>query len=246
MQQLQHLCISSITTTGLPVLLAAIQGMQQLQHLELQGENKQLEPLQGGKMQQYAALTASSNLKRLLFVCDEHLLADGAVQYMFAEGKHLPQLMQLRIGRCDEEEEEDEWSAFNASQPLQLFGPGDLARLAVACPALQQLWALSCMQPAADVSSLALLTAVKQLKVGGCGGEGAIGAAALSAALSQMSQLQDLRVVEVPMFGAAELAALTRLTRLTRLRVEAGSNQRVLGRWEVVFLKSQVKMSMTG
>ncbi|WIA23766.1 hypothetical protein OEZ85_013452 [Tetradesmus obliquus] len=171
MPHLRYLFMVNIAGAGLPVLLAAVQNMQQLQHLTLGSSGCQA--LAGDAMQQYAALTA------------------------------------LWLG-YDEESYRHDYTDY--PQPI---GPGDLARLAAACPALQQLWAVQSIQPGADLQNLALLTSLTHLKVGRCG----LPAEALAAALAPMSQLQDLLVHQVG-FGAAQLAALTQLTRLQDSRCQ--------------------------
>lgn len=93
MQHLQHLDLSHIAGQGVPVLLAALHKMQQLQHLNLNSQSCQ--PLEEDAMQQYAALTASTHLAQLDMCYDEHILATGAARYMFAAGKQLPHLTRL-------------------------------------------------------------------------------------------------------------------------------------------------------
>lgn len=157
MQQLRYLSLGEIAAGGLPVLLAALQSMQQLQHLQLHGDS--CTALAGSAKQQYAALTASSQLTKLSLYADDHILACGAARHVFAAGKELPHLKRLVFGMED----------WDCGDFPQLFGKGDLARLAAACPALEQLWALPCIHERADVANLALLTSVTELKVGGWG-----------------------------------------------------------------------------
>jgi hypothetical protein len=227
MQQLRTLIVDNVVGNRkqrLPVLLEALQAMQQLQHLDLQSSRGR--PLTGADMQLYAALTASSHLTRLELMYDEHMVANGAARYMFSEGKQLPQLKVLRFGLQD-------WDGTDFLQP---FGRGDLARLAAACPALEELWLLPCVQPTADISNLALLTSVTFLIVGGWDSS----APALTSALVKLTQLRFLEVVGVDGFGAAGVAALTVLAALTRLAVEAMHDQVLLKRYGYISLDSEV------
>jgi hypothetical protein len=159
------------------MLLDALQSMSQLQHLELQFSDD-VYPLKGDEMLQYAALTASSQLMCFKLLDDNDGVAYGAAQHMFAEGKQLPQLKQLHMGKNDLEWTETE------EEPLKPFGEGDLARLAAACPALEQFWAIGAVQRAADISSLTKLTAVTELKMGG----GEVDGRQLAAALTELDQ----------------------------------------------------------
>jgi hypothetical protein len=213
MRQMRHLSLSSVAGQGLPVLLAALNNMQQLQHLVLHGDSS-LEPLHGNAMHQYAALTASSHLTCLDLFHDEHVIADGVAQYMFAAGKQLPQLKLLQF-------DVEDWDCSDYAQPI---GAGDLARIAAACPALESFRALPCISLTEDISDLTLLTSVTELKVGGFD----LCAAELSGALVKMTQLVDLQVSGVDYFDAAELAALTQLTGLWHLFVEAKDDQTLL------------------
>jgi hypothetical protein len=213
MQQLQHLDMSDIAPDGLQILLDALQNMQQLQHLSLHAPGL-INTLQGEELLRYSQLTASTQLTHLDLLYDECILVDGAARYMFSEGKQLPHLKVLQFGPED-------WDGSDFPLP---FGPGDLARLAAACPALEQLWAEPAIQPSADIAELALLTSVTQLWVGGWD----LNAQELSLALAKMSQLVDLQVEFVDGFGTLELAALTQLTGLRRLLVQAPENQKLL------------------
>jgi hypothetical protein len=215
MQQLQHLEISNMTSDGLVTLLNALESMKQLQHLCLNAPAwAPMQPLQGEAMQQYAALTASSQLTRLDLTYDEHLLADGVAQYMFAEGKQLPHLKVLWFGLED----------YDCSDLPLPIGEGDLARIAAACPALEQLWAEPGIQPTADLAELALLTSLTQLRVAGWD----LNARQLSAALLKMTQLVNLQVEYIDDFSTLELAALTQLTALRLLFVQMADDEVLL------------------
>lgn len=227
MPHLRYLFMVNIAGAGLPVLLAALQNMQQLQHHTLGSSGRQA--LAGDAIQQYAALTASSHLTHLDLLADYKMLADGAAQHMFPEGKQLPHLRSLWLG-YDEESYRHDYTDY--PQPI---GPGDLAHLAAACPAKQQLWAVQSIQPGADLHNLALLTSLTHLKVGRCG----LPAEALAAALAPMSQLQDLLVHQVG-FGAAQLAALTQLTRLQDFDARTLEDKVLLGDKESLWLRSRV------
>ncbi|WIA17848.1 hypothetical protein OEZ85_009354 [Tetradesmus obliquus] len=208
MQQLRHLDLQDIVGEELPVLLSALQSMQQLQHLSLYS-NIGHAP-EDIAVQQYAALTASSELTHLDVSWDDHVMAGGAPQNMFAEGKQLPLLQNLYFGMDR-----------GGGHCPQLFEQGDLARLAAACPALQQLWMLSRIEHHDEIASLALLTSVTQLHVA-CGD---LPLRQLTAVLLQMSQLVDLQVSGLDAFG---LAALTQLTGLRHLFVESQLHQPLL------------------
>uniref|UniRef100_A0A383V902 F-box domain-containing protein n=1 Tax=Tetradesmus obliquus TaxID=3088 RepID=A0A383V902_TETOB len=209
MQQLRHLDLQDIVGEELPVLLSALQSMQQLQRLSLYSIKGQVP--EDNAVHQYAALTASSQLTHLDLSWDDQVMAGGAAQYMFAEGKQLPLLQNLCFGM-------DHWEGHSP----QLFEQGDLARLAAACPALQQLWVLPRMEPhTEEIASLVLLTSVTQLHVA-CGD---LPLRELTAVLFQMSQLVDLQVSGLDAFG---LAALTQLTGLRHLFVESRLHQPLL------------------
>jgi hypothetical protein len=122
----------------------------------------------------------------------------------------------------------------------QVFGPGDLGRPAAACPALEQFYVLPCIHSSADITELALLTSVTELKVGGrdlCAPE-------LTSALLQMSQLVDLQITGIDYFDANELAALTKMTGLRHLVVEAKEDQQLLENEDFVSLHSRVSASV--
>jgi hypothetical protein len=221
MQQLRHLTICEIASNGLQTLLDALQSMQQLQFLHVYSASwAAVEPafeqmaLQGEAMQQYAHLTASTQLTHLDMTYDENILADGAAQYMFAEGKQLPHLKALHFGLED----------YDGSELPLPIGEGDLARIAAACPALEQLWAAPGIQPSADLAELALLTSVTQLRVAGWD----LNARKLSAALVRMTQLVDLQLEDVDEFGTLELATLTQLTVLQVLCVHMADDNMLL------------------
>jgi hypothetical protein len=227
MLQLRHLSLVGVGGEGLPVLLAALQNLQQLQSLSLHG--CKVTALEGDEMQQYAALTASTHLTQLDLVSyDDCLMADGAARYMFSEGKQLPHLKKLWFGVED-------WDGSESPQP---FGPGDLARLAAACLALEQFWVLPCIQPSADITELALLTSVTELKVGGWN----LCAPELTSVLLQMRQLVDLQITGVDYFDASELVALTKMTGLRHLVVEAKEDQQLLEENDFVSLHSRVSV----
>jgi hypothetical protein len=228
MPQLHHLQLSQ-SFIAMPALLAALRGMQQLQHLDLSVASS-TPALAGAAMQQYAAFTASSQLTHL---CIAAAIVElyvpmplGAVQHMFPENKQLPLLKQLHLGV-----EEEEWH--EASWYMKLFGPGDVALVAAACPALEQFWAIAAVQGHAQLADLTRLTSVTQLKIGGLDW-GDAAAAVLSAAVAEMTQLQDLSVVGVIDFEAKHVAPLTRLTALRRLRV-FGCNL-----WESTFASDEL------
>jgi hypothetical protein len=212
MQQLRHLSVCGIASDTLVTLLGALQSMQQLQFLRLYAPSVQA--LQGEAMQEYAKLTASTQLTQIDLTYDETILADGAAQYMFAEGKQLPHLKILHFGLDDYD---------GSDLPLPI-GKGDLARIAAACPSLEQLWAESGIQPTADLAELALLTSVTQLRVAGWD----LDARELSAALTNMTQLVDLQVEYVDDFGTLQLAALTQLTGLRLVYVQVSDDQVLL------------------
>jgi hypothetical protein len=160
-------------------------------------------------MQRYTALTASSQLTCLKLLDDNDGIAFGAAQYMFSEGKKLPHLKQLHMGMY-----ETEWET-EIDETLKPFGAGDIARLAAACPALEQFWTVGALQKDVDISSLTQLTAVTQLKVGGFDLNGED----LAAALAEMEQLRDVTVIGIKRFGPGELARLAECPNLRRLLV---------------------------
>jgi hypothetical protein len=225
MQQLRTLIISNVVSRRLPVLMNALQTMQQLQHLDLQQQRGR--PLRKADMQLYSALTASSHLTRLELMYDEHMVANGAARYMFAEGKQLPHLKVLRFGVQD-------WACEDYLQP---FGRGDFARLAAACPALEELWLLPCIQPCADIFNLGLLTSVTFLIIGGWD----LNPLVLTSALLKLRQLQFLEVDGVDRFGARGVAALTQLTALTHLQVDTREDQVLLKKHDCISLDSKVR-----
>jgi hypothetical protein len=79
MQQLTELCMASIAGDegGLLLLLGALQSMQQMRHLELHFADD-MYPLEDDEMQQYAALTASSQLTCFKLLHDNDAVAYGA------------------------------------------------------------------------------------------------------------------------------------------------------------------------
>jgi hypothetical protein len=202
--------------------------MQQLQHLKLSC-CEGLTALDEAHMPLYAALTASTQLTRLDLAFEHHILADSAAKYMFQEGKQLPHLRTLLLGQSD-------WDAPNDIRFPLAFGTGDLARLAAACHALEQLCVRPCIQPAADIRELTLLTSVTELKIGGWD----LRTSRLTAALQRMTQLVDLKIAKVDYLYADEVAALTRLTGLRHLVVEATDNEQLLEDYDVISLHSRV------
>jgi hypothetical protein len=173
-------------------------------------------------VQQFSVFTSSSHLTSLqldnkhrnYFYATGQLLADGAAQYMFPEGKHLLHLKQLVFSIDD-----IEWS--EREKIKQPFGAGDVARLAAACPALEHLEACYAVQAVADINSLAQLTGLTHLKLGGQ----SLSGSQLSAVLVKLRKLQKLWVMGVPRFGPAEVAALTQLTGLRILLVDDGDSK---------------------
>jgi hypothetical protein len=223
MQQLRHLQLWQFVVP-MPALLAALRGMQQLQHLSLSLANG-TQALEGADMKQYSAFTASPQLTHLHIDAVTHRSATfvspmplGAVQHIFPEGKQLPHLKQLHFNVA-----EDDWE--QQSQYLELFGPDDLAVVAAACPALEQLWALGALQRDAQLAQLATMTSVTQLKIGGRYTD----TAELVAAVAEMTQLQDLAAVVKPGLWPMDLGLLTQLMELRRLRLLACDVARPLG-----------------
>jgi hypothetical protein len=235
MRQLTELRMTNVVGDegSLLMLLGALQSMQQLQHLELHFADD-VYPLEDEEMQQYAALTASSQLTCFKLLEDNDAVAYGAAQYMFAEGKQLPHLKQLHMGCTEAACYSAEWTADD--EPLKPFAAGDLARLAAACPALEQFWAMGAVQSSAEIIDLTKLTNVTQLKIGGEDVDGP----QLAAALAEMEQLRDLTVMNTPSFAHAELAALTSLTLLRRLKVF--NCEKLQGELEDVDIDSKVRM----
>ncbi|WIA17849.1 hypothetical protein OEZ85_009355 [Tetradesmus obliquus] len=231
LQQLQELRLDHIAGCSPTMLLDALQSMTQMQHLELHFSSD-IYPLEDEEMQQYAALTASSQLTCLKLLDDNDGVAYGAAQYMFAAGKQLPKLKQLHLGSYA-----IRWAADN--EPLKPFGEGDIARLAAACPALEHFQAIGAIQGAADIGSLAQLTAVTQMVIGGVEVDGS----QLAAALLQLQQLRELEITGTPSFGAADLVRLTRLTNLRRLAVDAC--EQLPGVLDEVFLAPMVSPADT-
>jgi hypothetical protein len=175
-------------------------------------------------MQQYSAFTVSSQLTYLRIAADPpgykvdfaRPLPVGAVQHIFPAGKQLSRLKQLHFGVGEHYGiDDDGWN--EDSHYMELLGPGDLALVAAACPALERFWAIAAVQKDAQLADLAKMTSVTQLAIGG----NHLEAAELAAAVAKMTQLQDLSVVGMPDFGPTAAAPLTQLTALRRLRLWA-------------------------
>jgi hypothetical protein len=225
MRQLRHLQLSQLVV-DMPALLAALRGLQQLQHLDVSLANGTW-ALEGAAMQQYSAFTALCQLTHLRVAVEPPgpgvefdtgtPLPVGAVQYIFPAGKQLPRLKQLHLGVSDDKyigaRFGSRWK--EESRYMELLGPGDLAVVAAACPALEQFWAIAAVVSNAQLADVARMTSVTQLKIGGHG----LGAAALVAAVPQMPQLQDLSVVGVRDLEPKDLPPLTQLTALRQLRL---------------------------
>jgi hypothetical protein len=128
----------------------------------------------------------------------------------------------------------EDWTA--EDEPLKPFAAGDLARLAAACPALEQFWAIGAVQSSAEISDLTKLTNVTQLRIGGEDIDGP----QLAEALAEMEQLKDLTIMNTPSFAHAQLAALTSLTLLRRLRVF--NCEKLQGELEDICIDSKVRM----
>lgn len=193
-----------LNTEGTAALLAVLQKLRSLQHLQLVQElDTRRVPAQ-----HFSALTASNFLTELSFDPMDHVpLPRGAALHMFPAGRQLSLLRRLIISPeiTGGPLEEDEWCLDSA----------DLASICKGCPGLQWLDIASLVQPGADLSGLLQLApGCKSLLVGGAGF-----ADAAAPVLAQLTQLDYLAWSFSPKLTDAGLEQLTALTGLTRLCV---------------------------
>jgi hypothetical protein len=192
---------------SVPALLAAIGGMHQLQHLELEGEDDCLHTL--GQPVHCAALTASSQLTHLqIWRWVDQPLPGTAVQHMFPAGRQLSQLQQLVLSGAEEEDSEG-----------GCITTDDLHSIVGACPALRCLSIPGVLAAGADVSALLQLPSTcASLALGGY----AVGDEA-AGVVAQLTQLTALDWSESPGLTDAGLQLLTALEALETLRVEGST-----------------------
>jgi hypothetical protein len=136
LQRLHHLELGAgeyglnVPEAGLMQLLAALQQLNQLQHLRLQncalGSIKPQQ--QGASCQCFSALTASTQLTALYFgELRSQLLPQEAVDAMFSPGRVLPHLKVLHL-------------SVQFGPPQRCVAAAQVAKITASCPALQELW----------------------------------------------------------------------------------------------------------
>lgn len=123
---------------GTAALLRALEQMTCLQDLELSSEGIDLDST---APQSFAALTASTQLTRLVLTPDDYApLPKGAVQHMFPAGRQLPLLQHIGFRpyiQDQEEFEKEEWCMDGA----------DIGCIAACCTGLQWLELSLCVKP---------------------------------------------------------------------------------------------------
>jgi hypothetical protein len=127
-------------------LLAALQHLTQLQHLELDRcwqHFAEPEPQQQGDINQcFSALTASTQLTALVVWGDYEPVPQAAFEHLFPAGRVLPSLRMLQL--CSQ----DHKHCVEAAQ---------VAMIAASCPALQELCLCGVIAKGFDVSCLSQL-----------------------------------------------------------------------------------------
>jgi len=153
----------------------------------------------------YASLTASNKLQVLKLNVDH--FPPGVWQFMFSSDRQLPALEVLSVTRSEQ------WDV-HGPQPAAALGTADLCCLASCCPGLQELHI--CLQPGAQLGSLAQLSALNML------GAEAVDAATLASltALSGLRNLEWLCIIPGGPIVPTDLLCLTALTALTQLAVD--------------------------
>jgi hypothetical protein len=157
LQHLQHLNVRRLdylwegfgpTESGPTPLLAALQHLTQLQHLELNTCTLYLSApqtqQQGGSYQCFSALTASTHLTALIIRGDYEPVPKAAFQHMFPAGWTLPDLQVLRL---------------SSEKRKHCVEAAHIAMIAASCPALQEFCLWRVTAKGFDVSCLSQLPA---------------------------------------------------------------------------------------
>lgn len=208
--------------------LAALSQMTCLRSLQL-GLNNLYAAADGQvDLQQFSALTASSQLQSLQLWRSQHgevsgiphlPLPRGALQHMFPIGLQLQHLAELAL-RVD-------WLSHGPFPLVSWLAPcasafaadaADLAMVAACCPHLQRLELVSTLQPTAEaLRSLVQLQQRVQLRALVLGG--GVVSDDTAPLLGQMSSLTHLKLVHAPSFTDCGLQHLTALYQLQWLEV---------------------------
>jgi hypothetical protein len=123
---------------GTAALLRALEQMTCLRDLELSSDGIDIDST---APQSFAALTASTQLTRLVLTPDDDApLPKGAVQHMFSAGRQLPLLQHISFSPDIEDQEEFE------SEDWCIDG-ADISRIAACCTGLQWLELSLCVKP---------------------------------------------------------------------------------------------------
>jgi hypothetical protein len=116
--------------SGARELLAALQHLKQLRHLQLQSCGLGISRYHRDNFNCYSALTASSHLTNLdLEDLSDMPVPQAAFDHMFPPGRTLPNLKVLRLEGCV-----SEWSELN-----HCVEEAQVAKIAASCPALCRL-----------------------------------------------------------------------------------------------------------
>ena len=135
---LQQLCLDHpidsfgkllTSPAGVRVLLAALQHLTQLRHLELVGCYLSWGEQGPGGCQCFSALTASTQLTALIL--EDSFLPKAAFHYVFHAGRTLPHLESLCVSRTT--------AGSHRAGSSRSVEAAEIARIAASCPALRQL-----------------------------------------------------------------------------------------------------------
>lgn len=190
------------SAVGTAALLAALQQMTQLRHLQLADLNLDTET---GPIGQWSALTASRQLRFLeVEYCMWDALPEGAAQHIFPPGRQLLQLHTLHLTGLGSTFEDHTW-----------LDGADVGRLISACPRLEDLCLANALCEDADVSVLLQLPQC-------CSSLTIAGAAFNDAAVRVIVELTSLKELcwrDSPALSDVGLQQLSALTALTQVEV---------------------------
>lgn len=196
-------------------ILELLAKLQRLQVLKLEAPRFEW-PTTG--LEQYSALTASSDLQQLdLFECSG--LPVAALQYAFGEGKQLPQLQKLTLQWPQTRPWLGDPHGWQDPDPESTPAPGstDMAHIASACRALRELHVTA--EQGTDFAPLQQLTLLHF--IGAACGAGSDSFGSTIRAMSVLTHLQDLEVVSSSLASFDDVLHLTALTHLTKLNCSA-------------------------